>query len=137
MSYDLEKLGAAISEALKSSRVKKADLTRAVGKSWPAIHNWCVGKHPPPFKDLVTISELTGVPIGELVDSGAPDIARSPYPVWEDFLATEEAQRANPLDLKALGAFRFRARKVPTVETYKRMLFAMESTESEIRAGAE
>jgi transcriptional regulator with XRE-family HTH domain len=106
-------------------KVTIQDVAVKLGLNAGTVSRWETGKTAP--NDPVAVAELYGSSPSFLEfgigDAAPPD---PPWPAWRDFLA---AERPEPWQIFSLRTFVFPKGKVPTVETYKRMLFGLKSAE--------
>jgi transcriptional regulator with XRE-family HTH domain len=109
----------------------------AVGSDRATVARWEAGKNTPRFK-LEAIAELYGTTPAWLMHGVGVEERRDPeYPAWKQFMewleTSREGQAAEKWLIEDLRAVPF-GNSEPTLETYKRLLFAFSANTRSARA---
>lgn len=116
--------------------IGQSELADRIGVRPQTVYRYEMGSSTPSAplgaqiaRELQTSTEwLVG---GAKSTDGVDRSGEPPYPAWKDFLEAGEARMAEPWMLDNLRRLRIPEGSRPTVETYKRLLFAMLSIEGE------
>jgi transcriptional regulator with XRE-family HTH domain len=107
--------------------MNRSQFQRAIGVAYSTILNWERGRTRPNAQHLQLISQVTGVPVSELLGAGAePDEPRRPpgYPALGKFLASQAGTRITQGERKTLENMIFHD-IVPSEATFHAVLVGL------------
>jgi transcriptional regulator with XRE-family HTH domain len=116
-------IGARIAEARERRGWKKADLARALGKSWRLVHKWETGEVQPERESIRRLAEVLAVTIEELL--GVAEGQDPPFEAWSAFLETSEGRSMDPGERRMMQALPWPPGREPTLAGYLMMLAAL------------